>query len=91
LLWQPLLVTKAEYSPDEQLFVPDKFTELKSVYRKSGEKILNSGTKHYYNISEALDLFGNKNVYFDSCHITPEGNEEIAKKILEIMDKEWKL
>jgi hypothetical protein len=85
--WAPVAFTENKLLDEEKdLRLNDE--SLRKLYRYTKEDVDGVSIPHFYDISDAL-AERTKAYYLDSGHITEEGNEVIAKKIVSIFEKEY--
>lgn len=89
--WQPSLIYGGEPVGDEtRLFKSDnRLTDekLKTLYHLTREYVRAVNPQNFYDISDALN--GRQTAYYiDAVHIGADGNEEVAKKMFELIGDE---
>jgi hypothetical protein len=87
--WQPVSFTGANIT-DEEIKSDVRFQDnsLIKLHKYTLEYIKTKSFPHFYNIS---DVFSDKtkSYYIDFAHITEEGNEVVADKIISLFEKEY--
>jgi len=84
LVWQPLIYNK-ENKTTEETSVFNKYDKnFGQVYDLALKKIESKQSKYFYNLTTIFNSYTNS-FFIDPCHVTGEGNEIIAKKIVELI------
>lgn len=80
-VWQPMRFAKP-LTPDEaQSYSSNQYWVDKTIFETATNRIKEKSPDNYLDISEIFKGYPNKSIYFDYCHITPEGNRIVAKAI----------
>jgi len=87
--WQPVSFT-GEKITDEEVKSDIRFQDksLIKLHRYTVDYLKTRTFPHFYNISDIFDT-KTKSYYIDFAHITEEGNEVVADKIVSIFEKEY--
>ena len=83
--WQPTIFTKRQLSENEKSFDP-KIDENFALEVYSKIKLYNN-SDNFYDISDIFEDI-NDSVYVDFCHISEEGNEMIADRIVNVIKED---
>ncbi len=88
--WQPTLHYEDGPVGGEKLYwsIDNRLTDekLKSLFRLTLDDVLQAKLTNFYDLSLAL-ADRTKAYYLDAVHISDDGNEAIAKRIIEVFDK----
>jgi lysophospholipase L1-like esterase len=81
--WQPVAFTEKHLSDEEAQSDPRlKDVTLEALYRHTLQAMQNQTSTRFFTIADALkDRTASS--YFDFCHLSEEGNQIVAEKILE--------
>lgn len=92
LFWQPTLFTKRLIGKEQNLpdARRDDFDELSVLYRRTGDILTSSKLRQFTDLS-ALFAESDKTVFTDSCHVTADGNTEITREILSVINSSPRL
>jgi len=87
--WQPNLLTEetlADGETDIDVRLHDE--TLRRLFKYNNNYLDAQSFSHFYNISDSL-RGRKKPYYFDWMHITEEGNDVVARKIVSLFEKEY--
>jgi len=86
--WQPSGFLEKKLYPEEYNSHPRfKDKTLKELSRRTAETILKNRPARLFDMTDALE-HRETYYYFDSIHLCPEGNQAVARKMAEMLDKE---
>jgi hypothetical protein len=87
--WQPSAFTEERLTDEEASIDPRLNNEkVGKIFRDVNQRMMVESQPHFFNISNALSD-RTKSCYIDCCHLSEEGDELVATKIVEIFKKEF--
>lgn len=89
--WPPSLFTEEKLTEEETAV--DARLQDKTIikfYKYANDAYKTGSLPHFYNVSDAVRE-RSKTYYLDSGHLSEEGNETVAKRIISIFEKEYLL
>lgn len=90
LVWQPTIFTKATKSTDEKTLLTYDKMHPEILYPIATRRLREKKLKNFYDLTSVFDST-DQSVFIDECHVTPQGNQIIAEKIVEILKSDYGL
>ncbi len=87
--WMPVIYTEEELTEEEKTVdIRANDEGISEMYRLANEAFKTNSFPHFYNVTDALKG-RTKTYYIDSGHLSEEGNEVVAKRLVSIFEKEY--
>lgn len=84
-LWQPMITnTNKVMTEEEKLIAGGVDPVLWNFYSDVHKQILTIEEAHFYDMADTFDDYPEQ-VWFDSAHMTPPGNDRVAARIADLM------
>jgi len=90
LAWQPIIFTKAAKSADEKALLTYDKMHPELLYRLATRRLREMELKKFYDLTNIFDKI-DQSIFIDECHVTPQGNQIIAEKLVEILKTDYGL
>lgn len=90
LVWQPTIFTKATKSTDEKTLLTYDKMHPEILYPIATRRLREKKLKNFYDLTSVFDNT-DQSVFIDECHVTSQGNQIIAEKIVEILKSDYGL
>ena len=90
LVWQPTIFTKARKSTDEKALLTYDKMHPEILYPIATRRLREKKLKNFYDLTSIFDDT-DQSVFIDECHVTPQGNQIIAEKLVEILKSDYGL
>lgn len=89
--WMPIIYTEEKLTEEEKTVDPRLNDDgINKIYRLANEAFKTNSFSHFYNVSDVLKG-RTKTYYLDSGHLSEEGNEVVATRLVSIFEKEYLL